>query len=191
MEFKRIDAQTLTAEQFKATFGETPVDMNDTESAATAIYYSTPTAFSAKAKAAMEYFDDTAFIFEYKGQLVITDESLYLTCYGDGTMDAPMGFPREIFDSWEELEEWLELVYEDLLDGGEIEAVKEWPEGTTRWSYGMRLRGFSIGCQPKEGFVERVDDPDGKYWDIIVYDRPLTDIELDAYDLDFIDGRVA
>lgn len=51
--------------------------------------------------------------------------------------------------------------------------------------YGMRLRGFSIGCQPS-GVVERMDDVSGKYWDIIAYNRKLTDSELAAYDLDYI-----
>ena len=52
------------------------------------------------------------------------------------------------------------------------------------FKYGMRLRGFSIGCQPKEGFVERRDDDTGKYYDILVYDRPLTVKEMSGYDLD-------
>ena len=52
------------------------------------------------------------------------------------------------------------------------------------FKYGMRLRGFSIGCQPKEGFVERRDDDTGKYYDILVYDRPLTVKEMTGYDLD-------
>lgn len=50
--------------------------------------------------------------------------------------------------------------------------------------YGMRLRGFSPGCQPKEGLLRREDDPTGKYWDILVYDRILTDQEIRSYDLD-------
>lgn len=54
------------------------------------------------------------------------------------------------------------------------------------WVYGMRLRGFSIGCQPKEGFVERRDDTSGKYYDLIVYDRPLTDQEVEKFDLSFL-----
>lgn len=54
------------------------------------------------------------------------------------------------------------------------------------YKYGMAHRGFSIGCQPKRGFVERVDDPSGKYYDIIVYDRPLTDEEVTNYELDYI-----
>ena len=52
--------------------------------------------------------------------------------------------------------------------------------------YGMRLRGFSIGCQPKEGFVDRQDDPTGKYYDILIYDRKLTDKELAEYELDYL-----
>jgi hypothetical protein len=51
--------------------------------------------------------------------------------------------------------------------------------------YGMRLRGFSIGCQPS-GVVKRMDDVNGRYWDVIAYDRKLTDAEISAYDLDYI-----
>lgn len=55
---------------------------------------------------------------------------------------------------------------------------------TSEFKYGMRLRGFSIGCQPKEGFIRREDDQTGRYWDIIIYDRPLTDDETKHYSLD-------
>lgn len=55
-----------------------------------------------------------------------------------------------------------------------------------RYVYGMRLRGFSPGCQPKNNFWERRDDSTGKYWDIIVYTRKLADKELENYDLDYI-----
>ena len=55
--------------------------------------------------------------------------------------------------------------------------------------YGMRLRGFSPGCQPMIGLVERQDDVTGKYHDILIYDRELTDKELNDYELDFI-GQV-
>lgn len=57
------------------------------------------------------------------------------------------------------------------------------------YSYGMRLRGFSPGCQPKEGFIERQDDPTGKYHDILVYDHPLSDNELADYELDYLGGE--
>ena len=57
----------------------------------------------------------------------------------------------------------------------------------TLWCYGMRLRGFSIGCQPMDGFREQMDDPTGKYHDLLVYERPLTDAELKNYELDFLE----
>lgn len=55
-----------------------------------------------------------------------------------------------------------------------------------KYLYGMRLRPFGIGCQPKEGFVERRDDPTNSFWDIIVYNRQLTNNEVDDYDLKYL-----
>ena len=59
----------------------------------------------------------------------------------------------------------------------------------TMYKYGMRLRGFSIACQPKDGFIERIDDPKGIYYDIIVYDRMLTGSEVADYELTYL-GKV-
>lgn len=55
-----------------------------------------------------------------------------------------------------------------------------------RYEYGMRHRGFSIGCQPMNGLIERKDDKTGRYHDILVYDRQLTEKELYDYELDYI-----
>ena len=115
MKFLRDDVRVLD--------GLVPVDRNDPASAASAVWLSVPTRFSPKARSVMAYFDYTAFIFEYKGRLVVTDESLWLTDHGDGSMGNPLGCPRFECDSWSELEEWLEAVYVDLLDDGEIEEV--------------------------------------------------------------------
>lgn len=52
--------------------------------------------------------------------------------------------------------------------------------------YGMRLRGFSPGCQPVEGFIERLDDPKRRYHDILVYDRRLSGREVMDYELDYL-----
>ena len=52
--------------------------------------------------------------------------------------------------------------------------------------YGMKLRGFSIGCQPMRGLICRVDDNTGKYWDMLLYDRHLTPSEEEQYDLEFV-----
>lgn len=56
-----------------------------------------------------------------------------------------------------------------------------------RYIYGMRLRGFSLGAQPMGGFMERRDDCTGKYFDILVYNRPLTEREIKQYELDFLE----
>lgn len=53
------------------------------------------------------------------------------------------------------------------------------------YRYGMRLRGYSIGCQPR-GVIAREDDESGRYYDILVYDRELSNQEVEAYELDFI-----
>ena len=57
------------------------------------------------------------------------------------------------------------------------------------YKYGMRLRGFSIGCQPMDGLVKREDDTSGRYYDILVYDRELTKKELEEYELDEAKGE--
>lgn len=58
----------------------------------------------------------------------------------------------------------------------------------TEYKYGMRLRGFAPMCQPKEGLVRREDDPTGKYYDILVYNRGLSDKELRDYELDSLNA---
>lgn len=62
--------------------------------------------------------------------------------------------------------------------------------------YGMRCRPFSIGTFPKEGFdrvvpEDLLSDPDlsGRYHDVLVYNRKLSDEELYEYELDYI-GRL-
>lgn len=56
------------------------------------------------------------------------------------------------------------------------------------YRYGMRLRGFSIGCQPMIGLIRREDDITGRYYDILVYNRPLTESEISEYELDSLNG---
>lgn len=58
---------------------------------------------------------------------------------------------------------------------------------TTMYKYGMRLRGFSPGCQPKEGLVECSDERIGRYHDVLLYSRKLSEKELNDYELDFIE----
>lgn len=94
--------------------GEDPVDRNEPEHAHTAIELTLPTGLSDKARSCWEYFDGTAFAYEYDGHLVVTNEALDLTECGDGSHEAPYGAPRWVVDSWEELEQALEATYDDL-----------------------------------------------------------------------------
>lgn len=107
-------------------YGLKPIDKNDRKSENTAVELAIPDNFSEKAKTCWRYFDGSAFIFEYKKRLVITDEGLYLTEHGDGTPGNPLGFPRWICDSWEELEKILEETYDDLVEDGMIEEAWKW-----------------------------------------------------------------
>ena len=52
------------------------------------------------------------------------------------------------------------------------------------YKYGMRLRPYSIGCQPMDGLVEVMLD--NRYWNILIYDRKLTDQEVSDYELDYL-----
>lgn len=55
------------------------------------------------------------------------------------------------------------------------------------YKYGMRLRGFSLGCQP-EGVIkyEDVDKWKTGFWSYIWYKEPLEDEELTKYELEYI-----
>ena len=59
-------------------------------------------------------------------------------------------------------------------------------DGNIYYCYGMRERGFSIGCQPKDGLVECMEDPNEEYWNILKYSRKLSDMEKETYSLDFL-----
>lgn len=54
------------------------------------------------------------------------------------------------------------------------------------YKYGMRLRGFSLGCQPMEGLWRADDDYDLKYHSLLWYKRKLTDKEVIIYELDYL-----
>ena len=54
----------------------------------------------------------------------------------------------------------------------------------TLYKYGMRLRGCSLGAQPR-GFI-KFDESDKKYWNVLYYDRQLDDKEVEHYSLDFL-----
>ena len=97
-----------------------PVDMNDRLGALTAIEVPYPESFSEKAWKVIRYMDGAMFLFFYKGRYVATDESLYLTEHGDGSLEAPYGAPRWTGDSLEEFEHWLEELADVYDDEGDV-----------------------------------------------------------------------
>lgn len=50
------------------------------------------------------------------------------------------------------------------------------------FKYGMRLRGFSVGCQPLKNLIYSINDETGKYFDFLYYSEKLTDEELKDYE---------
>ena len=88
------------------------IDRNDPQAAATAIELEFPETFSRKAWRVIRYLEGAICLYAYKGRFIVTDESLELTAYGDGSREAPYGAPRFICDSLDELEQTLE----DLAD---------------------------------------------------------------------------
>ncbi len=56
----------------------------------------------------------------------------------------------------------------------------------TKYIYGMRVRGRGFGCQPND-FIDVRNDEKEKYYDILSYERELTNEEILKYSLDFIE----
>lgn len=55
-----------------------------------------------------------------------------------------------------------------------------------KYKYGMKLRGYSIACQPMKGLIGVKEDTTGRYYDILTYNRQLEPREMRLYDLVFI-----
>jgi len=51
--------------------------------------------------------------------------------------------------------------------------------------YGMRLRGFAPGCQPMNGLLD-CREGFGRYHNVLVYSRRLTEEEIRDYELDYL-----
>ena len=97
-------------------------------------------------------------------------------------------------ESWDLIVEGImDVVSRNLMDPDSLNhELQEYLEGEgiikimPVYVYGMRLRGFSPGCQPKDGFLERRDSNLKQYWDILVYERKLTGREMNQYSLDYL-----
>jgi len=120
MEHKAIPYESFCADP--------PVDMNDRLGALTAIELHYPETFSKKAWKVIRYMEGAMYLYFYKGKYVATDESLWLTDYGEIGKSGPIGGPRWTGDSLEEFEQWLE----ELADYYEAEGdIPGWTEAAT------------------------------------------------------------
>lgn len=60
-----------------------------------------------------------------------------------------------------------------------------------KYKYGMKLRGYSIACQPMKGLIGvKKEDTTGRYYDILTYNRQLEPREMRLYDLVFIGKEI-
>ena len=134
--------------------GNHPIDMNDRDSEWMAVELDLPDNFSDKAKACWEYFEGAAFIFQYMSRLVVTDEALQLTPYGNGRPGSPYGGPRWVCDSWEELERILEDTYDDLEANGLLEEQKKEP--TDGEQHITRLMNHGVRIKRPDGTTEEL-----------------------------------
>ena len=51
--------------------------------------------------------------------------------------------------------------------------------------YGMRLRGYGPGCQPKENLIKAIEG-NGRYWSLLMYSVKLPQKMEHHYDLDYL-----
>ncbi len=55
---------------------------------------------------------------------------------------------------------------------------------TNNFEYGMKIRPFSIGCQPNGAIdVKEANKAQTGFYDIVVYDRELSDEEISKFEL--------
>ncbi|WP_137743284.1 defense against restriction DarA-related protein [Robertmurraya siralis] len=87
---------------------------------------------------------------------------------------------KELTKVIEEQQKELELYKQFLTKYNSIKLFEKFKKESNIHWYAYRLRGFSLGCQPK-GHI-KVDHSKGRHG-IIAYDRELTQKELDDYEL--------
>ena len=52
--------------------------------------------------------------------------------------------------------------------------------------YGMRANGFVPKCQPLDGLIEAVEDTSESFYDVLIYDRELSEFEVKCYELVYL-----
>ena len=55
-----------------------------------------------------------------------------------------------------------------------------------KFKYGMRLRGFSLGCQPMKHLHDVRESDGNPYYSYLFYTEKLTEDEVRNYELDYL-----
>jgi hypothetical protein len=134
--------------------------------------------------------------FDFVGAGVVFNVGeIYCSVENYGTYYYTEGFPMDISGSYESLRDDLKSLPIDVIYANQFadayignDPIKEfiYKPFVPLYVYGMRLRGFAPACQPMLGLVERRDSTDEKYYDLLVYNMPLSEKEIEAYELDYI-----
>lgn len=97
-----------------------PIDRNSNDSAygMTAVPVEWPDDLTRSQEMARAYWEDEAAVFKYMGRYVITDDSGYLTEWGDGTEGKPFGGPMAVLDTEEDVRDWLDDTYREAREDG-------------------------------------------------------------------------
>ena len=164
----------------------TAIDRNDPEHARTAIELEWPETFSRRAKMVIRYFEGTMFPFLYNDHIVLTDESLELTAFGDGSPEAPLGFPRYEDNTLEGVEAWLEEVADQFDSDGDTPG---WEEAKAEFDREQRIAAERrhIDKLRKHGAKIIVDgqptEIDSNLWDKAVNECLTKGFKAIAYEL--------
>lgn len=112
-----------------------PIDRNHPEDSELAVDVSWPTGLTERGKRVIKYFENSAFLYYYKGNFVITDESGDLTDSGDGEA-SPLGGPRMTSPNYSDVKLWIEEIgqeFDDAEAAGEV--IPGWDETKERTNW--------------------------------------------------------
>jgi len=98
-------------------------------------------------------------------------------------------FKKNILENFKiVIDKYISVIYNHIIPNNK-DNNQEGEYTMTLYKYGMRLRGFSIGCQPMKNLYDRQDDTgkySRRYHDIIRYTEKLGDDDLRNYELDYL-----
>lgn len=124
----------------------------------------------------------------FTGKVSVSDRYASAARAASAKTSSIMARDEELAQAWAEFfkadEE--EIATDDTtVAESETETAEEKTVVEEKYYYGMRMRGASPSCQP-DGFDEIKEDPTGKYYNILVYSRRLTEEEEHEYELDHL-----